>query len=58
MDATEAIQGDPRSLYKVLGVEAPARPVGAVPPDTIITKTIETVDNDRAVALMPGVGMP
>lgn len=45
-----------RSLYGILSVVA--REAGpATTPDTIMTKTIETVDNDRATALMPGVGV-
>jgi hypothetical protein len=57
-DWIDAFGRDQRSLYLIFGVEAAERPVGAVPPDTIITKTVETVDNDRAAALMLGGGMP
>lgn len=42
------------SLYTRLGQSPPPRPRPSErpPPDTIITATIETIDNDRAYALL------
>jgi hypothetical protein len=47
-----------RSLYRLL-----ARPVQETggpqrPPTTILTATIETIDNDQAFALLPEVTLP
>jgi hypothetical protein len=50
--------GENRSLYRLL-----ARPIQderdpQPPPNTVLTATIETIDNDRALALLPGAGCP
>jgi len=42
------------SLYRLLAEPAP---LGAEPgPETILTATIETIDNDRAITLLLGLG--
>jgi hypothetical protein len=48
------------SLYTELAIAArqpAAGPDDRPPPDTTLTATIETIDNDRAYALLPGVGI-
>ena len=48
------------SLYDVLGhpvrASRPDREGDVPPPDTVLTHAIETIDNDRATALLHGVG--
>jgi hypothetical protein len=44
------------SLYRVLGCPAPDR--GSEPPDTLTTRTIETIDNDCGAGLFFGSGLP
>ncbi len=49
-----------RSLYRLLArpVQDPDPDERRPPPTTVLTATIETIDNDRAVALMPGLPLP
>jgi hypothetical protein len=49
-----------RSLYRLLAqsVQDPDPGERQPPPTTVLTATIETIDNDRAVALMPGLPLP
>jgi hypothetical protein len=48
--------GRRESLYDALTVELPQTAADAAsPPETVLTATIETVDNDRAYTLMGGV---
>jgi hypothetical protein len=55
---------DPQSaMYERLAVDAPdtyqGSAMGSEPgPETTFTATIETIDNDRATALLGGVGYP
>jgi hypothetical protein len=47
------------SMYECLSVAArspAAGPDDPPPPDTTLTATIETIDNDRAYMLLPGIG--
>ncbi len=50
------------SLYWVLGQRIVARRDDSPsddepPPDTVLTRQIETIDNDRALHLIPGSGL-
>lgn len=50
-----------RTLYEVMAEPPrprPQQPNQPTPPGTILTATIETVDNDRATALLPGAVAP
>ena len=55
MKGTVASNPDTGTLYEVLGEVAlsPSEPT----PDTIETKQIETIDNDRATTLLGGLGL-
>lgn len=48
------------TLYRRLGREVSRAPISdsdnPPPPDTVITATIETIDNDRATNLLGGFG--
>jgi hypothetical protein len=62
---TETAGGGSGSLYETLALrdtsrrpERDDRPSGPPPPETGFTATIETMDNDRATALLGGVGYP
>ena len=53
-----------QSLYRVLGHHVASRRDDSSledeppPPDTVLTREIETIDNDRALHLLPGSGLP
>lgn len=50
-----------RTLYEMMAQPPrprPEQPNQPAPPGTILTATIETVDNDRATALLPGAIAP
>lgn len=62
--ASACAVGDGLSLYRLLArsvqdshPDEPKSPPTNPPPTTILTATIETIDNDRAVALMPGLSL-
>jgi hypothetical protein len=55
--------GSEASMYERLAVDAPDTYQGSAMgpdrrPETTFTATIETIDNDRATALLGGVGYP
>jgi hypothetical protein len=45
------------SLYGLMATPATSSAASADPPHTIFTKTIETIDNDRAIAYSLGAGI-
>jgi hypothetical protein len=51
--------GQSSSLYRLLArpIQDEAHPPPP-PPNTVITEAIETIDNDRALLLLPGAGCP
>lgn len=50
--------GTSRSLYWLLAHPVQDEGGPQRPPATILTATIETIDNDQVVALLPGVTLP
>ena len=55
---TNPYPGQSRSLYLLLARPLQAEGDRQPPPNTILTEAIETIDNDRALALLPGAGCP
>ncbi len=55
---TDPYPGQSRSLYLLLARSVQDEGDRQPPPSTILTEAVETIDNDRALALLPGAGCP